>query len=310
MKRETSLFQISYFNKGLIVQKVKTGQKFSVKAETWNSFIDAADFVKQQQADVNSSAPRRDTKPGVVMLRNNTGSALEQFKVVSVGDLIIKPADNEQEFRNNAPVFEAEKITGNNKDKPFGILQRPLAKSECGFAMVTGITPVKINIGSASHEYAEPDSSGLKSAETGAVRIIWKETGTGTKWAVAQLGASVPGKAGYEGPFAVARSGDTRVTVHSYNSNEGRAWESLIYLGLEKKAISETEITIGNSGFIYVQITLSNGSYSYEIKSGDLPDQENGKLIVPLADIGFESGAISKIIQLQYGNIHFPGRML
>ena len=137
------------------MKKVKSREKFRVKAETWNSFINAAEFVKQRQADMKSQTGRRDTKSGTVMLRNGTDAILEQFAVVSIGNLIITPTDNEPEFRQSMPVFEALLLSASNKDKPFAVLQKPLAKKECGIALVAGITPVKINVSSESHEYAE-----------------------------------------------------------------------------------------------------------------------------------------------------------
>lgn len=174
------------------MKKVKSREKFSVKAETWNSFINAAEFVKQRQADMNSQTGRRDTKSGTVMLRNGTDEALGQFALVCIGDLIITPTDNEQEFRNKTPVFEAVPLSGSNKDKPFAVLQKPLAKKECGIALVAGITPAKINVSSESHEYAEASADGLKSSDSGAVRILWKESGTGEKWAIVNLGSASP----------------------------------------------------------------------------------------------------------------------
>ena len=66
------------------MKKVKSREKFRVKAETWNSFINAAEFVKQRQADMKSQNGRRDTKSGTVMLRNGTDEALGQFAAVEV----------------------------------------------------------------------------------------------------------------------------------------------------------------------------------------------------------------------------------
>jgi hypothetical protein len=213
------------------MNKVKTGQKFSVKAETWNSFIDAADFVKQQQADMNSSISRKDTKSGIVMIRNGADDVLEQFKVISLGDLIIKPADNEQEFRCNLPVFEAETVSDDNKKKPFAVLQKPLAKSECGLAMVSGITPVPINIVSAGHEYAELSADGLMTSETGSIRILWKETGTGDKWAVVHIGAA---------------SQPDAITAVNYDGVDIPANSAVVVAGTEYLEDDEGQITFGN----------------------------------------------------------------
>lgn len=271
------------------MNKVKTGQKFSVKAETWNSFIDAADFVKQQQADLNSSAPRRDTKSGVVMLRNNTGSALDQFKVVSVGDLIIKPADNEQEFRSNLPVFEAEDVSDENKKKPFAVLQKPLAKSECGLAMIAGITPVKMDIGDVSHEFAELSADGLKSSETGTARILWKDEDTGLKWAVVHLGAASPSDAiiavNYEGVDIPASSAVVITGCEYAEDEEGRITFGNLMIKLNNERTCFAGITLsdfkaGGSGSISINkpakcmVNISNGSHLF----AQIPESNSGVL--------------------------------
>jgi hypothetical protein len=299
------------------MNKVKTGQKFSVKAETWNSFIDAADFVKQQQADMNNSVSRKDTKSGVVMVRNGTDNVLEQFNVVSLGDLIIKPVDNEQEFRCNLPVFEAENVSDENKEKPFAILQKPLMESECGLAMVTGITPVKINIGSAAHEFVELSADGLNSSETGSIRVLWKDDGTGDKWAVVQLGSSaaVAAEKSYDGPFAVVQKDDTTVTMYGYNEEEGRDFHDYVNLGSKAVEVAETEISASESGYVYVKVTIASDEYDHEVKYGALEDNSDTQLIIPIAFVQFLSNDDGPYISTIYqyvttGNYVVQGRIL
>ncbi len=117
-------------------------------------------------------------------------------------------------------------------------------------------------------------------------------------------GTSSPASGEYEGPFAVVSSGTGLVTVYSYNADEGRLWESLIILGLEKIAVTETEIS-ASEGHVWIELTQSGGKYAYEIKAGTLPVQSGSLLAVPLAYIDSDSN----ITQMQFGNIVFPGRV-
>ena len=191
------------------MKKVTTGQKFRPKANTWNSFVDAAVYVKGRQSGLTSKALRRDTKSGIVLVRNSTDEDLGQFAVVALGALIITPADNEQEFRSNLPVFEAELITAENKNKTTVILQKPIKKNQVGPAMLTGITPAKINVLNEGHEFADADvENGLKSSDSGTISILWKEPGTGEdKWAILLLGASGSGDT-YDGYFKAINSSE------------------------------------------------------------------------------------------------------
>lgn len=118
-------------------------------------------------------------------------------------------------------------------------------------------------------------------------------------------GAATSSSDGYEGPFAVVSSGAGLVTVYSYNAGEGRLWESLIILGLEKIAATETEISASADSHVWIEITQSGGKYAYEIKAGTLPAQSDSLLAVPLAYIDSDSN----ITQMQFGNIVFPGRV-
>lgn len=118
-------------------------------------------------------------------------------------------------------------------------------------------------------------------------------------------GTSSPASGEYEGPFAVVSSGTGLVTVYSYNADEGRLWESLIILGLEKIAVTETEISASADSHVWIEITEASGEFAYEIKAGTLPAQSGSLLAVPLAYIDSDSN----ITQMQFGNIVFPGRV-
>ena len=189
------------------MKKVKANDKFNCPAGTWNKFIDAALYVQQQQDNMQPAGTVRDTKPGVVLVNNQTGSALEQFAIVSLGTSFYLPTNGEQKFRNNTPVFTASALSDANKSKPFAITQAPLKDGRCGLATVSGIIPAKVTVSDASHEYAALAATGLVSASSGLVRILWKASGTGEQWAIVQLGAASAG--GQSAIPAVITSGNT-----------------------------------------------------------------------------------------------------
>jgi hypothetical protein len=277
------------------MNKVTTGQRFKPQANTWNSFIDAAVYVKQRQADLSSQTPNRDTKSGVVLVRNGTDQDLAQFTVVSLGDLVIKPEDNEQEFRNNLPIFE---LIMDEISNPFGILQRPIKKNHCGLAMISGITPVKINVESEEHEFAELDEDGLKSSDSGSIRILWKESGTdGNKWAVILLGASSAGFI-YDGYFAVTNASEeetqkVKVTA-GYALINGTLFE-----------VPEMEIPITGVSYLYLKSTYDGENVGAPVleSASEFPAPESGtfKGLIAIIDWDEENLKITKITQQQFG---------
>lgn len=109
----------------------------------------------------------------------------------------------------------------------------------------------------------------------------------------------------YEGAFAVVSSGDGLVKVLSYNADEGREWEALVYAGLEKIAVTETEISAAAGSHVWLELTWSGSAYEYDIKAGELPAQTSALYVVPLAYVA-ESG----ITQMQFGNIYVAGRVV
>jgi len=280
------------------MNKVTTGQKFKPKATTWNSFVDAAVYVKQRQSDLTSKALRRDTRSGIVLVRNSTEEDLGQFAGSSLGELIIKPEDNEPEFRANIPIFEAELITEENKDRPIVILQKPLKENHCGAAMLSGITPVKINVESEEHEFAEVDvKNGLKSSESGSMRVLWKEPETGGKWAIIQIGASTAGFI-YEGYFAVTN-------VSEDETQKVKVSYGIAIINDSFFEVQEEEIEITEECNLYLKSTYASEAIEAPIleTSSGLPDYETGIFKGLIANIKWddENAKIKKITQQQFG---------
>ena len=73
----------------------------------------------------------------------------------------------------------------------FAILLEPIADGKIGVGCLGGVCPVKIDVEDEDHGYADiadAEAGNLKSCDCGAAQILWKEDGTGTKWAVVRLG--------------------------------------------------------------------------------------------------------------------------
>ena len=180
------------------LQKVKQGSPFKPKAADWNAFVDAALAHRGMGSKTKSgdSSMRGTADSGIVTIQNNSGLPCDQYTVLSLDTLLITPTDNESHFRFETPVFSGTAIASENISKPFAIIQEPLGKSFVGDAMVAGVSPAKIAVSDESHAFAELAATGLQSAASGIVRILWKESGTGSKWAVIHFPAGSGGGTG------------------------------------------------------------------------------------------------------------------
>jgi len=175
------------------LKKVAKGQAFSPKADTWNAFIDAAQFVRQRQTAMTSSVIPTNRQNTIVKIRNKSGEDQNQLSVLGIDDLAIKPDNEEtiQRFRTEQPVFDCKRIADIDETKQhemkFVVLVDPIKNNECGQAIVTGITPIQIQFLDDKHSYASPtpdDPTMLFSSNDGVCRILWKQDGVGVKWAL------------------------------------------------------------------------------------------------------------------------------
>ena len=89
------------------MNKVQTGDPIQIKAATWNSFIDAAEYVKNLQSDQGGGAFRNGNSSGVILLKNGESTLFPRFSAMAITDVLIRPDANEPEFTGKcvSPVF-------------------------------------------------------------------------------------------------------------------------------------------------------------------------------------------------------------
>jgi len=172
------------------MKKVQPGDPLQIRAETFNTFIDAARDFKARQHDVVSQATPAFRQSGIVLIKNNSGYDCQRFDVLGIDTPIITPYDNFEEFKNR-PALTCSTPDYSKHVGRFVVLLEPIAAGKLGYAVVSGITVAKINVSAECHAYADIQPSGrnyLASGQHGAAIILWKESGTGTKWALVKIG--------------------------------------------------------------------------------------------------------------------------
>ena len=161
------------------MEKVTPNQPFTPKADDWNAFIDAANYVKNREQQENVDT--RDDEPfsGIVLVKNITNKTFPIFACLYLSDLSIFPeSGNEDKYFFQPIVFAASnspdpEIPSNSK---VCILQQPLKPDEIGKAMTVGVTHGKVNIVNLDHCFAKPtNSGGMVSAHKGPIQIIWMD---------------------------------------------------------------------------------------------------------------------------------------
>jgi len=185
------------------MEKVRAGEAVSIKAATWNSFVDAAEFASRARRLVGAKGVDAGLDGCMVLLRNGNGETLPRFGALVLSDAVIPHDSASEEFESDIPAFDGvpaeddgEEEGGERDARPFAIAVEPIPNGEIGRALVFGVTPAKVDIVHEEDACAEPvpgsSTGAMRSTNVGYARIVWKEDGTGEKWCFLRLGASEP----------------------------------------------------------------------------------------------------------------------
>ena len=182
------------------MEKVRSGEELVIRASTWNAFIDAANWVRNERQGRVTSGVRSGLGVGIVLVKNGESELRERFTALVLTDVVVGPKANEDEFLSCPPVFVGQRMTEVREGMPYAILLEPLDPEAIGRAMVLGIVPAQVSVQDADDPCAEPTpgsaTGALRSSATGVARILWKEGGSGTQWCLLQLGGAGGGSGG------------------------------------------------------------------------------------------------------------------
>lgn len=188
------------------MEKVHQGEAVNIKAATWNSFLDAADFARRARRLVGAQAVPSGFGGNMVYVRNKCGETIPRFGAVVLADAVIPHDAASEDLECDTPAFDGVPAEGGEESeseeesekevRPFAVAVEPIADGEIGRALALGVTPAKVEIVHEEDLCAEPvpgsTSGAMRSTNVGYARIVWKEDGTGEKWCFLRLGASEP----------------------------------------------------------------------------------------------------------------------
>jgi hypothetical protein len=174
--------------------KVRSGEPLRFPAAAYNAFVDAALDYQRRQRNLLGRPTSRALQADIILVKNTTDNDLDRFSVLGIDAPVFLPADAPETFANDIAVLGVSP-TWNGHAGRFIILAEPLAAGAMGRAWAHGVCPTKLDVQNEAHGYADVADSltTLRTATTGSARILWKEDGTGTKWAIVRLGGGMDG---------------------------------------------------------------------------------------------------------------------
>jgi len=176
------------------LKKVRSGDPLDIPAATFNTFIDSARDFLSRQSDMNRARIRDTRNSGIILVKNASGEDRARFEILGITDPVISVSDNEEHFKNRV-ALKGEMPSVDDHTGKFVILLEPLKSDGIGMAMALGICPVKLTVDSEDHTHADvkdEEAATLQSGFSGSAQILWKESGTGEKWAVVRINAMPP----------------------------------------------------------------------------------------------------------------------
>lgn len=175
------------------LKRVSEGDPIS--ADAWNELVDRLRALEgarvvRQRGEVPLSHQRT-----VVFVQNDSGSDVDRFGVLGIDDVFPTPTDNLNGFKAG-PVLHGITPADGTHEGAFVVLLEPAESGKIAAGCIAGVCVVQVDVGDADHTHADiadADSTQLESGWAGSARILWKQSGTGTKWAVVRMGLETHG---------------------------------------------------------------------------------------------------------------------
>lgn len=252
----------------------------SLRADTLNALVDAAKQVRRErsrgQAGGNVTGYAGDSPYLEILVRNDTGAALDQWGIVRPADVLEDMTAYPLDV-SARPLFQGVTPTA---DGLFAVTLEPIPEDQIGRAVILGVTIANLNVVDAGHTYASCTTATdkLTTGASGTAKIISKESGTGDKLGLVLL-QSLAGAGTWSTTSAGALTaeaqtgGGTKTCDTGTDDSRGGWWVT----GRQSDGLPDGQYT---GGFLPYFVTYSctsptpDGSYgvvSYPFISTDLP---------------------------------------
>ncbi|GEM_PF-7069461 len=193
------------------MRQVRTGERLRIKAATMNEILMATARSRANLYRSGSGRIANANDPGMVILQNSSDQDVDFGHVLGIASTpgVVLPSgmtgdhENDRVINLERRVIIGVKPTSDHVGRWAIVLEgQPrddagtpsaiLPVNSAGIGLVSGIWPVLLNVIDEGHRYAEvnPDAADptlLESASSGSAQVLWKEDGTGERWAVVRF---------------------------------------------------------------------------------------------------------------------------
>lgn len=166
------------------LQRFVSGEALgALRADTMNALVDAAKQVRRERSRGQNGASvdgyGGDPPYLEILVRNDTGSALGQWGVVRPADPLEDPTAYPFEV-SGRPLLKGLTPTAGDT---FAVTLEPIPTDQIGRAVVMGVAVANLSVTSSGDTYASCTTATdkLTTGTTGTAKILWKESGTGSK---------------------------------------------------------------------------------------------------------------------------------
>jgi len=196
---------------------VRPADRLRIRAADWNAVNLAARRMQSMPLAVGApgGGPQMlATSPTTALARNIGEDTIPRYGAVICIAPVILPEDNEAEWAMRLAVDCKIPDT----DDPWAwvaVATAPILPGMLGRVCVSGAVQAIVNITSADHHFAVAADGAefLQSAAGGPVRILWRESGTGTKKAIVAVNAGVIAGAVASGQIVSATEAEDEATL-------------------------------------------------------------------------------------------------
>lgn len=172
---------------------VSSGSPLEIPANDWNDIQSMLDAWRAGRLQFGAGV-LTNVQSSLVWVKNESQNDVAPGDILGLGDPVISPTDNIEEFKTRFAFKGAVPSTSTPNYGQYGVVQESADKSD-GFCrcVVAGVTFVKLNITHAADKYCEIAnnvSTYLTTGALGSSYIIWKSSGTGStdKWGLIRVG--------------------------------------------------------------------------------------------------------------------------
>jgi hypothetical protein len=258
-------------------RKVGAGQKLRISARAYNTMLDAAqDYLNRKQS--SSASPLTGAIMGnFVRVRNDSSSDCVRFAVLGIAGTVFDPTAATSQFKNSVVLSCNVPTVSDHAQGKFVICSEPIGKGKIGLAWASGTCQVQINVNDANHLFAtvkDNDAAMLDSAASGPISILWKQAGTGTRWAIVRFGASGGGTSAASISWGTIIEAPVYADPASFSLSGGRGYYTIRPVGTTYDAWSSTANYLKDDVRLYNNLlykSLQGTSTSPNI--GHVPDE-------------------------------------